>query len=69
MKISMFCLCGLSMSFAELVGYTEDWIIYIEFERLHYLFCQNIALRDIANLQKICYSIVLSTDVNYFRRH
>lgn len=38
MKISLFWLCGLSMSFAELVGYTKDWITFVEFEKLDYLF-------------------------------
>lgn len=44
MNISLFWLYGLSILFTELVRYTEDWIPSVEFERLYYLFCKNIAL-------------------------
>lgn len=66
MKNGHKSVCSVCVSLAEVVGWTEDWITFIEFGRLDHLFFKNsvkYVLWDIKNLLKLCYSDVLSTAI------
>lgn len=41
MKNGHKSVCSVCVSLAEVVGWTEDWITFIEFGRLDHLFFKN----------------------------